>query len=161
MTKIKDQEAGDVKEEQTGFDIDMLLVDPFGEIKRAKENRDWFASFSSAVTHFDNFGTEKLRAYFKLHKIGIDEDTGELKKLFDEFLKGLSADNVITLLYCFEIIDDQTYSQIRKIKVERNRIDHSKKRGLGYRQSDDKKFVNLLDQAVKCLETLMKVHIDK
>jgi len=145
---------------KAGLSIDTIIIDPFGDIRRAKERKDWPAGLSASVTYFKHFGTIKLKGYFKHHGIGLDEKTREVKEMFVEFIGGLTVDKMITLLYCLDIIDESLYNQMKEVNSERNKLLHPEKKGIAYRFHDEERFARLLDQASRCVETLSHIRVE-
>lgn len=140
--------------------LSMILMNPIGELKVARERTEWYSGLSKAVTSFQYFGRNAIKAYFKLHGVGLDETRGELKEDFAKFIEGFDISKIIQLLYWFDMIRKETRNQMFKINDERVIFEHTKK-GMGYQYQDDKHFQNLLDQAIDCVKKLMSIRLAK
>jgi hypothetical protein len=143
------------------FGVGITLIEPFGEIKRAKERRDWFAGLATSVSYFEYFATNALKSYFKFHGIGLDQKTGELKKDFSKLVEKLGARRLVNLLHGFDLLNDEDYRQIIGIIIERNNLVHQHRKGAGYRYRCEEGFGKLLDQAISCLEVLQMIRPDQ
>jgi hypothetical protein len=158
-TNMNQANESETKVGHASHGIDVVIIDPFGEIRRAKERKDWFAGLSASATYFEYWGTIKLKGYFKFHGIGL-EKTGEVKKMFGEFIDRLGVRRMIELLYWFGIIDEPMYNQMKEVNRERNKLIHPQTEGIGYRFQDEEHFRNLLDQASHCIETLQTIRFE-
>jgi len=158
MTEEADQDESKVG--YADFGVGMFIINPFKEIRDAKERKDWPAGFATSATYFKYWGAVKLEAYFKFHKLATDDKTHELKTTFKDFIKRLEVRDIITLLYSFDIIDETTHKQMKEINVERNNMEHVERKGVMYRYQDEERFRKLLDHAITCIDTLSKVRFD-
>jgi len=109
----------------------------------AKE--DWFSGFANSVTYFEHYGYFAIRAYCVREGV-------ELKGKAINLLRRNSAGNVTLLLRILKIIDDKSYSDMRKIIGERNNLVHPGRKGLAYRYAKKKdEYTVLLNKAKECI----------
>jgi hypothetical protein len=112
-----------------------------GKINEAIEKEDWFSGFANAVSYFEHYGYFAIRAYCARQKV-------ELTKTAMKSLKDLSVGNIALLLRVLKLIDSKTYSGIKKIVKERNKLVHPARKGILYRDMKKKETaIRLLNQA--------------
>ena len=95
--------------------VDTIFIDPWGEIDRAIASEDWIKGFTSACTSLEHFGSIKLS-----------------NKLKPKAIKKMGARAIICNLLKFNIIDNDTYLELKKINKMRNDLDHPLRKGIGY-----------------------------
>lgn len=117
------------------------IRNPIKVIDEAIKDQDWFSGFANAVTYFEHYGHWAINLH--CHRENV-----ELTRKAKVSLKQLSAVNLTLLLRILKLIDNETYSNIRKIIEERNKLVHPGRKGITYRDRKKKdKAVRLLNQA--------------
>ena len=117
-------------------------------IDDAKGEEDWFSAFANAVSYFEHYGYFAIRAYCVRKKV-------KLTNTAMEPLKRLGAGNIALLLRILNLIDNDTYSNMKKIIKERNRLVHPAGKGIRYRDQKKKDTATLLlNQAEGCLRKI-------
>ena len=148
----------DLEAASASLSSSVIIINPIGELKDARERKDWASGFSKAVTSFEYFGRNAIKAYFRLHGVGVDNTTSSLKEDFAKFLESLDVSKIVQFLYWFDMIGEEVRKHMFKINDERNKLGHAKE-GMGYQYYDDKHFQALLDQAIVCVEKLMSIRL--
>jgi len=54
-----------------GFAIDALLIDPTGDIRRARDMENWFSGLALSVSYFEYFGANAIRAYLNYPELKL------------------------------------------------------------------------------------------
>ena len=147
----------------------MILINPYGDIDKAIENRDWFPGFANAVSYFEHFGTIKLRNYIDSRILQTIEDEEKRKRVKNQLeddlgknLQRLSAKDIVFLLYAFQLIDSDTYIQSRKIIKERNKLVHPSRKGIAWRYTKPERTAKeLLQQAKECIRKISEIRINR
>jgi len=113
-------------------------------INDAITREDWFSGFTNAVTYFEHWGYWRLRWYCIQNEIYMKEVT-----------KNLRVSNLIIILRLLKIIDQETYSKIKEIIKERNKLVHPEIAGISYRDRKRRdNAVRLLIDAKNCIVKL-------
>ena len=94
------------------------LDERLGEIDYAVEKEDWFLAFADVVSYFEHYGYFAIRAYC------VRENLKLTRKAIDSLKRDFSTGNIALLLLVLKLIDDETYSSMKKIIAERNRLVH-------------------------------------
>ena len=116
------------------------------KIDDAKEEEDWFSAFANTVSYFEHYGYFAIRAYCVREKVKL---TG---KAMGSLKRNLSAGNIALLLRVLKLIDNETYSGMKKIIEERNKLVHPGREGIAYRDRKKKDTaIRLLNQGKECL----------
>ncbi len=131
--------------------IDAILVySPEKELQvltalaRIGDKLDWKPAIILSATYLEKFGFEKLQRFFKQNKMKQD------KKLEDLRLHG-----VANCLLKYELINQESFDVIDKIRKERNAIVHQKKRLPVYVGSQaNEKYELMIRKAIKIIEDL-------
>lgn len=117
-------------------------------IDDAKEE-DWFSAFANAVSYFEHYGYFAIRAYCVREKVKL---TG---KAMESLKRNLSAGNIALLLRVLKLIDNETYSSMKKIIEERNKLVHPGRKGIAYRdRKKEDTAIRLLNQGKECLRKI-------
>lgn len=118
-------------------------------IDHAREEEDWFSAFANAVSYFEHYGYFAIRAYCVREKVKL---TG---KAMESLKRNLSAGNIALLLRVLKLIDNETYSSMKKIIEERNKLVHPGRKGIAYRDRKKKDTaIRLLNQGKECLRKI-------
>jgi len=124
------------------------VLNPGTVIDDAKRREDWFAAFTNSVTYFEHYGYWAIRAYCLREEV-------ELTNKAKDSLKQLNAANISLLLRILDIIDNDTYSNMKKIIEERNKFVHPGRKGITYRDRKKKdNAIKLLNQAKECIQKI-------
>lgn len=119
------------------------------KVDESVRNEDWFSAFTNIVTYFEHYSYWAARFYCLRQKI-------ELTKKAEESLKRLSAADLALLIRILNLVDNETYSQMKKTIEERNKIVHPGQKGIRYVDSKKKDEASrLLNEAGECLKTIM------
>ena len=122
-----------------------LFKERLEKIDSAIIEEDWFSGFALAVTYFEHYGYWAIRFYCLREKI-------ELTNKADESLKMLGAVQLALFLRVLKLIDNETYSRMKKIVEERNKIVHPGRDSILYPDKKEKdEATMLLEQAKDCL----------
>lgn len=117
-------------------------------IDDCKEIEDWFSGFTNAVAYFEHFGYWAIRMHCTREKIPV---TNAIKKS----LSSLSGNDIGLLLYLLKLIDAETYSEMKHVIRERNRLVHPGRKGITYRDRKKKdNAIRLLDQSKNCIREI-------
>lgn len=115
------------------------------KIDSAIIEEDWFSGFALAVTYFEHYGYWAIRFYCLREKI-------ELTNKADASLKKLGAVQLALFLRVLKLINNQTYSNMKKVVEERNKIVHPGRDSILYPDKKEKdEATMLLKQAKDCL----------
>lgn len=118
------------------------------KIDDAIREEDWFSGFALAITYFEHYGYWAIRFHCIREKI-------ELTRKTDESMKMLGAAQLALFLRVLKLIDKQTYSTMKKIVEERNKIVHPGRNSILYPDKKEKDEATLLlNQAKDCLRTI-------
>lgn len=126
------------------------LEERLRRIDKAIEKEDWFSGFTNAITYFEHYGYLALRAHCVRENV-------ELTSKAMKSLKSLGAANIALSLFILKIIDEETYSSLKKIIEERNNLVHPGRRGIRYR--DEKKKESAIRLLNKAKEHIQKIQI--
>lgn len=120
-----------------------------GKIDVAITEEDWFSGFALAVTYFEHYGYWAIRFHCSRENI-------ELTEKANENLKTLGAGQLALFLRILKLITNETYSNMKKVIEERNKIVHPGREGILYADKKEKDdATRLLNQAKKCLSKLV------
>jgi len=141
------------------------VINPYGDIDKAVQARDWFTGFATAISYIEHFGTIKLRNYIDstILQLTESEDTrknvkNQLKEDLGKNLEKLSAKDIAFLLYAFQLIDSETYLKLRKIIIERNKLVHPARKGIAWRYvKPERTAKELLQQAKECIQKIQEI----
>jgi len=118
--------------------LSFILINPYGDIDKAIQARDWFNGFAIAVSYIEHFGTIKIKRYLDLRILRAIDNLEERKRVRKQFkddlgknLERLSAKDIAFLLYAFQLVDSDTCLKLRKIITERNKLVHPARKGIG------------------------------
>lgn len=112
----------------------------------AIENEDWFSGFANAVSYFEHYG------YFAIRSYCVRENVKLTRKAMESLKRNLSAGNITLLLRILKLIDNETYSSMKKIIEERNKLVHPGRKGIAYRDRKKKNTaIRLLNQGKECM----------
>jgi len=137
-----------MKEKVTYKKSDFYSLNPTRVINDAQERRDWFAAFTNAVTYFEHYGYWAIRLYCSRENI-------QLTRKAKDSLKDLGAINIALFLRILKLIDNETYSDMRKIIKERNKLVHPSRKGITYRdKKKEDNAIRLLDKAKDCIQKI-------
>lgn len=115
------------------------------KIDNAITEEDWFLAFTLVGSYFEHYSYWAIRFYCNNAKINLTQKA-------IESLKMSSAAQLLLSLLLLKLIDDNTYSRMKKIIEERNKVVHPMKESIKY--ADEKKkddAIRLLNQAKDCL----------
>jgi hypothetical protein len=122
------------------------------KIARAAKDEDWFSAFTSIVTYFEHYGYWAVRFYCGRHEI-------TLTRKAEESLKRLGATDLALLLRILNLINNETYSTMKKTIEERNKIVHPGQKGIRYVDKKKKDEANRLpNEAKECLKKIKNTH---
>ncbi len=117
-----------------------LIINPYIDIDKAIQNKDWFSGFANAVSYFEHFGTKRIRQYLDTDVLSTVTDEVKRSKLKNQLeedlgksLERLSVQNIVFWLYMFRIIDVDTFLGIKEIIAERNKLVHPARKGIAWR----------------------------
>lgn len=123
-------------------------LNPYNVIDECKNREDWFSAFTNSVSYFEHYGYWAIKLYCTRNNIKLT------KKAIDS-LKNLGAVNVILLLRILDAIDDDAYSNMKKIIEERNKLVHPGRKGITYRDRKKKdNAIRLLNQAKESIKRI-------
>ncbi len=146
-----------------GYAVDVILIDPHGDIEKAIKNEDWVSGFSYAVRYIEHFGTIKIKNFVdsKIVQNIRSSDQKKVSKRYLDDLNRLPVVNIIFLLFALGLVNADTYLDLRKIIVERNRLIHPSKKGVGFQYIEEEKNKRkaMLQQAQKMIEELQQIKI--
>jgi len=148
-----------------GSYLSFIVINPYGDIDKAIQARDWFTGFATAISYIEHFGTIKLRNYInsRILQLMESEETRknvkkQLKEDFGKNLEKLGAKDIAFLLYAFQLIDSDTYLRLRKIIVERNKLVHPARKGIAWRYTKPERTAReLLQQAKDCIQKIEQI----
>lgn len=113
-------------------------------INEAIAREDWFSGFTNAVTYLEHWGYWRLRWYCIENHINMEKET-----------KRLNISDLILVLRLLKLIDEPTYSKIKIIIKERNKLVHPSRKGISYRDRKKKERAEeLLNYAKECIRNL-------
>lgn len=122
-------------------------------IDKALSREDWFSAFTNVVTYFEHYGCWAVRFYCLRHKINLTAKA-------EESLKKLGAGDLALLLRILKIIDNDTYSMMKKTIEERNNVVHPGRKGIRYVDQKKKdEACRLINAAEECLQMIMKTSL--
>jgi len=147
-----------------GYGIDVILIDPHRDIGKAIKNEDWVSGFSYAIKYIEHFGTIKIKNFVDSMIISGIEDQDQKREAGNRYLDDLkrsSAVNITFDLFVLGLIDSTTYLDLRKIIVERNKLIHPQKKGVGFQHSKEEaqKRRTMLQKAQKLIEEIEQIKI--
>jgi len=123
---------------------------PYRTINYYKRKELWFPAFTNSVTYFEHFGYWAIKAHCSRNNI-------ELTQKAKDSLKNLQAGNIALVLRILDLIDNETYSDMKKIIEERNKLVHPGRRGITYRERKRKdRAERLLNQAKQSIKEIRK-----
>jgi len=67
--------------------LSFILINPYGDIDKAVQARDWFTGFATAISYIEHFGTIKLRNHIDskiLQQIESEDTRNNVKKQLRE-----------------------------------------------------------------------------
>ena len=135
------------RKQSTSFNTS-LFDERLKRIDEAKSKEKWFLGFTNAVTYFEHYGYWAIRFYCNRKNITLTQKA-------HYSLKQLGATELALLLRTLKLITNDTYSKMRSIITERNKIVHPGRKGIRYaeKKKDKKKheWTLLLKQAKECL----------
>ena len=121
-------------------------------IDEAIEDEDWFSAFANVVTCFEHYGYWAIRFYCSNENIDLTDKA-------EDSLKRLGATELSLLLRILQLICNETYSSMRKVISERDKIVHPGRRGIRYAEKKKKdEAIMLLKQAKECLKKIKATH---
>jgi len=136
------------KKASTSFSSE-ALKDRLKKVDNAVKKEDWFSAFTSVVTYFEHYGYWAVTFYCRRKKITLTEKAVES-------LKRLGAVDLALLLRILDLIDNETYSTMKKTIEERNKIVHPGQKGIKYVDKQRKEEASrLLNEARESLKTIM------
>jgi hypothetical protein len=119
------------------------------KVDNAVKKEDWFSAFASIVTYFEHFGYWAVTFYCRRNKM-------TLTKKALETLRRFGAADLAFLLRILNLMDNETYSTMKKTIEERNKIVHPGQRGIKYVDKKSKEEASrLLNEAKECFKTIM------
>ena len=126
--------------------IDVIFIDPYGDIDRAISFGDWAAGFTLACASLEHFGSIKIRN--KLENQIISKIKDSAKKQAQNSLyakvKRMRVSDIIFQLLTFNIIKFDTYLELKEIIKFRNDLIHPSRKGIGYQQTLDQSIAEKL-----------------
>jgi hypothetical protein len=136
-----------MKEQSTSFS-ESAFEKRLGKIDEAIVEEDWLSGFTLAVTYFEHYGYWATILHCYREKV-------ELTNKARESLKMLGAVQLALLLRVTDLISAETYSNMKKIIEERNKIVHPARKSIFYADSKKRdEAVRLLTQAKECLKAI-------
>ena len=121
---------------------------PYRLIDYYKRKELWFPAFTNSVTYFEHFGYWAIRNHCNQNGIEFTQ------KAMDA-LKNLRAGNIALILRILDLIDNETYSDMKKIIEERNKLVHPGRKGITYREQKQKdRAESLLNQAKQSIKKI-------
>ena len=124
------------------------VLNPYKVIDDCRNREDWFSAFTNSVTYFEHYGYWAIKLYCTRNDVKLTEKA-------TDSLKNLGAANIVLLLRILNLIDNETYSNMRKIIKERNKLVHPGRKGITYRDRKKKdKAVRLLNQAKESIKKI-------
>jgi len=147
--------------------LSFILINPYGDIDKAIQARDWFNGFAIAVSYIEHFGTIKIKRYLDLRILRAIDNLEERKRVRKQFkddlgknLERLSAKDIAFLLYAFQLVDSDTCLKLRKIITERNKLVHPARKGIGWRyEKPERTARKLLQQAKECIQKIQQIFV--
>ena len=125
-----------------------LFKERIRKIDEAIETENWFSGFTNAVTYFEHYGYWAIRFYCHREKITLTNKA-------QTSIKRLGASELALILRILELTDNRTYSNMKKIIEERNKVVHPGRRGIRYADKKKKDEATLLlEQAKECLQII-------
>ncbi len=125
--------------------IDAVLYSPEKEIDRAVKYNDWISAFATAVSYFEYYGAAIIKGRCKSLKIPKYKDV----------VKNMSVSRIAFTLRLLRLVDEKTYSKIRKAIEERNKLIHPERGGIGYKHTKERsRAIELLEDAKECIQKL-------
>jgi len=123
-------------------------LNPSKVIDEYKNREDWFPAYTNSVTYFEHYGYWAIKLYCRRKDV-------KLTRKATESLKNLGAANTVLLLRVLNLIDNEAYSNMRKIIKERNKLVHPGNKGITYRDRKKKdKAIRLLNQAKESIKKI-------
>jgi len=125
------------------------LEERLRKIDYAIEKEDWFLAFANVVSYFEHYGYLAIRAYC------VRENVKLTRKAIESLKRDFSAGNIALLLRVLKLIDDETYSSMKEIITERNKLVHPGREGIRYRDEKKKESaIRLLNKAKECIQKI-------
>ena len=109
-------------------------------IDESKEREDWFVAFTNAVTYFEHYGYWAIKLYSARKHV-------KLTRKATDSLKRLSAGDIAFLLRILKLIDNEAYSNMKKIIEERNNLVHPWSKRNNLPRTEKERAIELLNQA--------------
>lgn len=131
------------RKQSTSFST-ALFDERLKRIDEAKSEPNWFSGFTNAVTYFEHYGYWAIRFYCKRESITLTNKA-------QDSLKKLGATELALLLLSLKLIQNGTYSKMRSVITERNKIVHPGREGIKYVKEKKDEWTLLLEQAKECL----------
>ena len=123
----------------------IVVPSPERQMDMAIDRNDWLSAFAVAVGYFEYYGAEILKKRYK--SLGIPE----LRRTVEELRVGTMA----FVLRLLKIVEIDTYSKMRRIIKERNKLVHPTRRGPAYGARKERDTaIGILDDARECLRVL-------
>lgn len=118
------------------------------KVDKASKQEDWFSAFTNIVTYLEHYGYWAIRFHCLRQKITLTEKA-------EEALKRLGATDFALLLRILNLVDNGTYSVMKKTIEERNKIVHPGHKGIRYVDKKKKdEATDLLNKAKECLKKI-------
>jgi hypothetical protein len=115
------------------------------KIDNAIDEEDWFSAFALVGSYFEHYSYWAVRFYCNKAKINLTQ------KAVESLKRSGSAELLLSLLL-LKLIDENTYSKMKKIIEERNKVVHPLKESIRYADEKQKdEAVRLLKEAKDCL----------
>jgi len=125
----------------------VIIKDPIGEIKEAKDKKDYYKLFSYACSVFEYYGRQILVWQFNKNNTPVSKDK----------LQHITLETIIVMLYTHKIIDQPTYTKIIEVKNFRNDFIHENY-SVTYTPAILKDAESKSKFAFESIETLKKVY---
>lgn len=126
----------------------MRVFNPDRVIDDSKEREDWFAAFTNAVTYFEHYGYYAIKLYCARKQVKLTRNA-------TDSLRRLGAGDIALILRILKLIDNETYSNMKKIIKERNMLVHPGRKGIIYReQKRMERAIELLTQAKQSIKEI-------
>lgn len=146
------------------YAVDVIFIDPHGDIGKAIKSEDWVSGFSYAVRYIEHFGTIKIKNFVDskfIQNIENSDQKREVSNRFSEDLNRLSTVNIVFMLFALGLVNANAYLDLRKIIVERNKLIHPLKKGVGFQNVEEEKNKrkSMLQQAQKLIEEIQQIKV--
>lgn len=135
-----------------------IMPNPRRVIESKIKNKQCFEGFALSVSYFEHYGAKKIARCCYC----FDISKNVFYDLFGISLEDMGVTKITQLLRFMKIIDQITYSNMKKVVKVRHRFIHPQKEGIErWFPTSTKEYKKLLNDAINCIEVMQKVRFKK